>query len=49
MKMRNLTYVGAKESSAVPEGLESSFHFTQHSSFGCVLGYHVAAPAGLIL
>src|SRR5271166_1185706 len=39
--------VAEKEGSAVPEGLESYSHFTQHSAFGCVLGYHVPAPAGL--
>ena len=38
-----------RENSAVPEGLESFFYVTQHSAFGCVLGYHVPAPWGLIL
>src|SRR5271157_1125781 len=27
------------ENSAVPTGLESFSHLTQHSAFGCVLGY----------
>jgi hypothetical protein len=32
--------------SIVPGGLKSFSHFTQHSAFGCVLGYHVPAPVG---
>jgi len=36
-----------RKTSIVPGGLKPLFHSTQHSAFGCVLGYHVTAPMGL--
>ena len=32
---------------AVPEGIGSFSRATQHSAYGCVLGYHVPARSGL--
>ena len=32
-----------------PGGLGFISHFTQHSAFGYVLGFHIPAPSGLVV